>query len=112
MSRYYKISSVRQADDAINDLHNRLNRTNREMTTKIANAQAQAVREAERRTQSLVEQERRRMQSVLNKEISGVNANIRELDRAQRQRLQNTANRLENLIDSENDKLRLYPATG
>ncbi len=112
MSRYYKVSSVRQADDAINDLHNRLNRTNREMTTKIANAQAQAVREAERRTQSLIEQERRRMQSVLNKEISGVNANIRELDRAQRQRLQNTANRLENLIDSENDKLRRETQSG
>ncbi len=112
MSRYYKISSVRQADDAINDLHNRLNRTNRDMTVQIANAQAQAVREAEQRTQSLVAQERRRMQSVLNNEINGVNENIRELDRVQRQRLLNTANRLENLIDSENEKLRKETRAG
>ena len=106
MSREYKISSIRQADDAINNLNDKMRAANRQMANQIANARNEAIREAERRADSMIRRERTNMQNALNREINGVNQNIRELDRAHRQRLQNTANRLENLIDRETDAVR------
>lgn len=106
MSREYKVSTIRQADDAINHLNDRLYRAKRELANEISRTQERAVREAEQRSRSLMQQERNRMMNALNTEISSVNASIRELDRGHRQRLQNMARQLENLVDAETERVR------
>ncbi len=106
MSREYKVSSIHQADNAINNLNDKMRAANRQMANQIANARSEAIREAERRANSMIRTERTNMQNALNREINGVNQSIRDLDRAHRQRLQDTANRLENLIDRETEAVR------
>lgn len=106
MSREYKISSVRQADDAINDLNDKMYRTTVQMARRISEAQLAAQKSAEAQARALVSAERDRMQRTLDREIAGVSQSVRDLDKAHRQRLQNTARQLENLIDSQADALR------
>lgn len=106
MSREYKVSSIHQADDAINHLNQKVYQAKRQLADDIARAQERATREAEQTSRTLIQQERNRMLNTLDREISGVNTSIRNLDNAHRQRLQNTARQLETLIDKETDSVR------
>ena len=106
MSREYKVSSIHQADDAINHLNQKVYQAKRQLADDIARAQERATREAEQTSRTLIQQERNRMLNALDREISGVNTSIRNLDNAHRQRLQNTARQLETLIDKETDSVR------
>lgn len=106
MSREYKVSSIHQADDAINHLNQKVYQAKRQLANDIAHAQEKATREAEQASRALIQQERNRILNTLDLEISGVNTSIRNLDNAHRQRLQNTARQLETLIDKETDSVR------
>ena len=106
MSREYKVSSIHQADDAINHLNQKVYQAKRQLANDIAHAQEKATREAEQASRALIQQERNRILNTLDLEISGVNTSIRNLDNVHRQRLQNTARQLETLIDKETDSVR------
>lgn len=106
MSREYKVSSIHQADDAINHLNQKVYQAKRRLADDIMRAQEKATREAEQTSRTLIQQERNRMLNTLDREISGVNASIRNLDNAHRQRLQSTALQLGTLIDRKTDVVR------
>lgn len=112
MSKKYKVNSVRQADDAINDLNDELNQSKREIAKKITEAQQRATREAENRARDIVQKERARFNEALGREISGVKSSINDLDKAHRQRLLNTKRELESVIDKRAEAVRAEAKRG
>lgn len=105
MSREYKISSIRQADDAINDLNDHVNSSLRNMYNRIDDVRREADRTAQRRAREEAERANREMQSRLHKAISDVNSHINRVDEEQRRRLNIVANEIYDTIIQVNDKL-------
>ena len=65
MSREYKISSIRQADDAINDLNDHVNSSLRNMYNRIDDVRREADRTAQRRAREEAERAKQRKESIL-----------------------------------------------
>lgn len=105
MSREYKISSIRQADDAINDLNDHVNSITRSVYKRIDEVRQEADRITQRRAREEAERAKREMQSRLNKAISDVNSHINRVDEEQRRRLKIVANEIYETIIQVNDKL-------
>lgn len=105
MSRVYKVSSIRQADDAINDLNDHVNSSLRNMYNHIDDVRREADRTAQRRAREEAERAKREMQSCLNKAISDVNSHIDCVDKEQRRRLNIVANEIYDTITQLNDEL-------
>lgn len=105
MSRAYKVSSIRQADDAINNLNDHVNSLLRNMYKRIDEVRREADCTAQRRVREEAERAKREMRSCLNKTISDVNSHIDRVDEEQRRRLNIVANEIYDTITQLNNEL-------
>lgn len=105
MSRKYKVSSISQADDAINDLNDDINRALANVNNRLNNISVEADRIAQRRAREEAQRAKNEMQSRLNSAISSVNAHIDRVDAEQRQRLNRMAGEIYDDIIKVNDSL-------
>lgn len=105
MSRKYKISSIRQADKAINDLNDNINRALRNIDKHFDKVYKDAALIAQQKSREEAERTKREMQNKLNASIKGVNARIDRVDEEQRRRLQKVANEVYDTIIEVNENL-------
>lgn len=105
MSRKYKVSSISQADNAINDLNDDINRALDNVNQRLNNIRVEANRTAQIRARQEAERAKYEMQKRLNCAISGVNARIDRVDAEQRQRLNKVAGEIYDSIILVNDNL-------
>lgn len=87
MSRKYKVSSISQADNAINNLNDDINRALDNVNSRMNDIRIEAERVAQQRAREETQRAKNEMQYRLNSEIQGVNAHIDQVDAEQRQRL-------------------------
>lgn len=105
MSRKYKISSISQADDAINDLNDYINSSLRQIDRRFNDIRNEADRIAQRRAREEADRAKREMQSRLNSAITGVNERINRVDEEQKRRLHRVAGEIYDTIIQVNDNL-------
>lgn len=105
MSRKYKISSVRQADDAINDLNDQLYKSIRETRRQLQATSEETKRAAQRIAHDEAERAKREMQNKMNAAIQGVNSRIKEVDEAQQRRLNKAMGEMYDIVLAVNDNL-------
>ena len=109
MSRKYKISSVRQADDAINDLNDNIVKALRCIDREFDRVRKDAEITAQRKSREEAERAKVEMQNKLNASIRGVNARINQVDEEQRQRLHKVANEIYDTVIEVNKKYNIIP---
>ena len=105
MSRKYKVSSIHQADNAINDLNDHINSSLRNIDRRFNDIHDEANRNAQLKAREEAERAKREMQSRLNTAISSVNARIDQVDAEQRKRLNKVAGDIYDTIIQVNDSL-------
>ena len=105
MSRKYKISTVRQADDAINDLNDNIVKALRCIDREFNRVRKDAEITAQRKSREEAERAKVEMQNKLNASIRGVNARINQVDEEQRQRLHKVANEIYDTVIEVNKNL-------
>lgn len=105
MSKEYKISSIRQADDAINDLNDHFNNSLRLINKRFDEIRGEADHVAKRRAREEADKAKREMQSRLNQAINGVNSRIDRVDEEQRRRLNMVADEIYDTIIWVNENL-------
>jgi hypothetical protein len=105
MSRKYKISTIYQADDAINDLNNSIERANRNLEQQIERVRRDAERSAQLKAREETNRAMSEMQQRLDRSVQGVNARISQVDNEQRQRLRKVADNLYGAIIQVNENL-------
>lgn len=98
MSREFKISSIRQADDAINTVNERLYEAREQFAKKLDEVRNEAERMAKQKAAQEAERTKREMMSKLNNAIDDMNENLRKVDKRQQERLEKMAGELYDVI--------------
>lgn len=106
MSLAIKISSVREAELAINRLNDRMRESERSVNRKIDDAVAKARDTAEREARRAAEKARTEFDDKLRRSLDGVYGNMQTLDRNQRERLAKVAADIRSEISKETNNLR------
>lgn len=102
MSREFKISTIRQADNAINTVNERLRDARRQINSRLEEVRREAGLQARQQAQEAAQRAKSEMLGQLNRSISGVNDRMDRMDAAQRRRLNEVANGLYDTISRVN----------
>lgn len=106
MSLAIKISTVQQAELAINQLNDRLRNTKNALERSVRESTERARREAERIAAQKAEENRREFDRKLANGLQGVDSTIKRLDAEQRRRLEAVADNMRNVVAEADRKLR------
>lgn len=106
MSREFKISNIHQADDAINTVNERMRATTKQLQRQIEDTRTRMAADAQRRAEAQAAKVRSELNSRLNREVAGMNDNLRQVDLNLRNRLQSVANDLTKAIETNDRQLR------
>lgn len=105
MSRKYKISDIRQADKAINDLNDYMNSSFKKIDKRFNDVRDEADRIAKLKAREETDKAKREMQSRLTSAINGVNTRIDQVDEEQKRRLNKVAGEIYDTIIQVNESL-------
>ncbi len=106
MSLAIKVSTIRQAELAINRLNDNMRNTRAQLERNMAEATQRARREAEATARREAERMRNDFDRKLANGLQGVEAGVRLLDEEQRRRLQALANNVNNALNGLEGELR------